>query len=61
MNIGGIAKEQDYPYCVGIPGDKACYPCSAPGYNTKRCGPGLHPPSCNANYTCKDKTIEKYV
>lgn len=28
--------------------DDPCYPCSAPGYDEKLCGPGLYPPSCNA-------------
>jgi cathepsin F len=45
--VGGIASNESYPYCVGIGGKNSCYPCTAPDFNETLCGPGLYPPSCN--------------
>ena len=54
MKSGGLASEDDYPYCIG----KTCYPCEAEGYNEERCGPGLKPPSCSIENPCK-KDVKK--
>jgi cathepsin F len=49
ISAGGLAKEQDYEYCVG----KGCYPCAAEGYDEEKCGPGLHPPQCKVVNPCR--------
>ncbi len=59
MKAGGLAAEEDYPYCVGKLG---CLPCSAFPCDEKLCGRCLAPPMCNSEkYPCKDKYTKKAV
>ena len=51
-----MAEEINYPYCVGT----TCHPCSAEGYDKKKCGPGLFPPMCKEDKPCK-KDVKKTV
>ncbi len=48
MKSGGLASDEDYPYCISYADDdkKKCWPCSAEGFDKKRCGEGLFPPMC---------------
>ncbi len=39
QSAGGIESEADYSYCSGL--NKACLPCSPPGYNKTECGPAV--------------------
>eukprot|EP00058_Branchiostoma_floridae_P019435 XP_002604925.1 hypothetical protein BRAFLDRAFT_77225 [Branchiostoma floridae] len=49
--VGGIEKEEDYPYCSGLGGEKGtCFPCPAPAYNTSMCGPAVS--YCNETESC---------
>lgn len=52
---GGIASEENYPYCVGV--DKPCFPCPAPGYNKSLCGPPI--PYCKVTDSCQAKFDKK--
>ncbi|XP_035679889.1 cysteine proteinase 1-like [Branchiostoma floridae] len=49
--VGGIEKEEDYPYCSGLGGEKGtCFPCPAPAYNASMCGPAVS--YCNETESC---------
>ena len=58
QRAGGIASEEDYPYCVGT--KNPCYPCEAPGYNKTDCGPPI--PYCLLKDSCEAKfNASKFV
>lgn len=61
IEIGGLASNEEYRYCVGVKEkDDPCYPCSAPGNDVKLCGRELKPPSCDEKkWPCRDKTVPK--
>ncbi|XP_059151769.1 procathepsin L-like [Physella acuta] len=57
-NVGGITREEDYPYCVG---SGRCKPCAPEGYFPRLCG--MYPiQHCVVSDSCKAKLRrEKFV
>lgn len=63
IKVGGVASEEEYPYCLGSKDkDIKCYPCSPAGYNKTACGPGLTPPACDGTtHNCRENNGLKYT
>jgi len=59
IDVGGIASNEEYRYCTGVPlKDNPCYPCVAPGYDERLCGPGIFPPSCDPEkWHCRQDSV----